>query len=172
MLSVFSRFEVAPSVEKNPESLTEPGTWKTQLTRLLLLVAVLSPLALIAQEAQAAKGTEIRVPIVGVRNSRGSIFVALYDRDHWLKPHRFVKYTTVKAYRGSVYASFHGVRPGRYGIAVFHDENRNGVVDTNVLGLPKEGYGFSRKTPLRKPRFEEVAFEVRPLGHAHVRLRY
>ena len=125
-----------------------------------------------APRAIAGDNTEIRVPIVGIRSGEGTIFVALYQRDAWLEPHRFVTYRKVQAHRGSVYASFHGVKPGQYGIAVFHDENENGRVDTNVLGLPKEGYGFSRITPRRKPRFDEVAFDVRPLGHAHVQLRY
>jgi uncharacterized protein (DUF2141 family) len=26
---------------------------------------------------------------------------------------------------------------------VIHDENRNGELDTNMFGIPKEGYGFS-----------------------------
>jgi uncharacterized protein (DUF2141 family) len=29
-----------------------------------------------------------------------------------------------------------------YAIAVIHDENRNGELDTNMFGIPKEGYGF------------------------------
>ncbi len=125
-----------------------------------------------ASPVSAGVDTEIQVPIVGVRNGQGTVFVALYEPGEWLKPHRFLQYRRVKANRGSVYAAFHGIQPGRYGIAVFHDENANGRVDTNVLGLPKEGYGFSRITPRRKPSFEEVAFDVRPRGHAFVQLRY
>ena len=32
---------------------------------------------------------------------------------------------------------------GEYAIAVYHDKNRNGKIDTNLLGIPKEDYGFS-----------------------------
>ena len=32
---------------------------------------------------------------------------------------------------------------GNYAIAVYHDKNTNGKLDTNVLGIPKERYGFS-----------------------------
>jgi uncharacterized protein (DUF2141 family) len=34
--------------------------------------------------------------------------------------------------------------PGRYAVAVMHDENANNELDTNMLGIPTEGYGFSR----------------------------
>ena len=32
---------------------------------------------------------------------------------------------------------------GNYAIAVYHDKNKNGKIDTNLLGIPKEDYGFS-----------------------------
>ncbi len=32
---------------------------------------------------------------------------------------------------------------GEYAIAVYHDKNTNGKIDTNFLGIPKEDYGFS-----------------------------
>ena len=32
---------------------------------------------------------------------------------------------------------------GEYAVKVFHDENRNGKLDTDFLGIPDEDYGFS-----------------------------
>ncbi len=32
---------------------------------------------------------------------------------------------------------------GEYAIAIYHDKNTNGKLDTNILGIPKERYGFS-----------------------------
>ena len=32
---------------------------------------------------------------------------------------------------------------GQYAIAVYHDKNKNGLLDTNMLGIPLEEYGFS-----------------------------
>lgn len=32
---------------------------------------------------------------------------------------------------------------GDYAIAVYHDKNTNGELDSNILGIPKEAYGFS-----------------------------
>lgn len=32
---------------------------------------------------------------------------------------------------------------GEYAIAIYHDKNENGKLDTNMLGIPKERYGFS-----------------------------
>jgi len=38
---------------------------------------------------------------------------------------------------------FPGVAPGRYAVSVFHDENSNGKMDTNFIGIPREGVGAS-----------------------------
>ena len=122
--------------------------------------------------ASADATTRIQVPISQVRSDKGVIFVALYRQPNWLVPGRYFRSQKVQAHHGTVVATFEGVPRGRYGIAVFHDENRNGRVDTNVVGMPAEGFGFSLKTPLRKPSFGEVAFDVQPSAFAPTRLRY
>lgn len=49
---------------------------------------------------------------------------------------------------------------GRYAAIVFHDENGDGKFNTNWIGLPKEGYGFSNDVSIswRPPNFDEAAF--------------
>ena len=51
---------------------------------------------------------------------------------------------------------------GEYAIAVFHDENTNGKLDTNFLGIPKEQYGFSNhaKGQMKPPKFEDAKFKL------------
>ena len=38
---------------------------------------------------------------------------------------------------------FPGIEPGTYAVSLFHDENSNGKLDTNFLGIPREGVGAS-----------------------------
>lgn len=133
----------------------------------LCVGGVLFPLS-----ASAGDSTRITVPISEVRSGRGVLFVALYKQSNWLVPGKYFKSQKVQAHHGTVFATFEGVPRGRYGIAVFHDENRNGRVDINMIGMPAEGFGFSFKTPLRKPSFGEIAFDVQPSAVAPTRLRY
>jgi uncharacterized protein (DUF2141 family) len=55
---------------------------------------------------------------------------------------------------------FLNIPPGTYALAVIHDENMNGKLDTNWLGIPKEGYGFSNaaKATLGAPSFSAASF--------------
>ncbi len=49
---------------------------------------------------------------------------------------------------------------GKIAIAVFQDLNGNGKLDKNIVGMPKEPYGFSLnfRPTFRGPHFEEAAF--------------
>jgi hypothetical protein len=68
--------------------------------------------------------------------------------------------TVVKAGE-AVTIRFTGVEPGKYAVALLHDENDNGKADRALGMMPKEGYGFSRDAPVRMapPKFRDAVFE-------------
>jgi uncharacterized protein (DUF2141 family) len=150
---------------------TKPHAPRSRLARLLgvtLAACALLP----AAAAEADSGPSLSVPVSTVRSGNGRLYVALYDQNNWLKPGRFVALRLVKAHQGTVTANFSSVRPGRYSVAVFHDENNNGTVDRNLLGFPSEGFGFSRRSPMRIPSFGETSFDIASSSTMPVMLRY
>ncbi len=59
-----------------------------------------------------------------------------------------------------------GLTPGIYGMALWHDENRDGKLNKTIIGIPKEGLGFSNRAGIRlappgPPPFSDTAFEVK-----------
>jgi uncharacterized protein (DUF2141 family) len=66
-----------------------------------------------------------------------------------------------------------GVAPGDYALLIIHDENRNGRLDT-MLGLPREGFGFSRNPAMRMgpPHYRDVRFALAGRMRQAVRLNY
>ena len=59
------------------------------------------------------------------------------------------------------------VRAIRAAISVLHDENGNGLMDSSMFGVPREGFGISRiprLVALRAPTFEEASFPVEADG--------
>lgn len=63
---------------------------------------------------------------------------------------------------------------GQYALAVIHDENGNGRLDT-FAGIPREGYGFSRNPAVRfgPPRFSAARFTLADATQAQrVTVRY
>ncbi len=55
---------------------------------------------------------------------------------------------------------FEDIPPGTYALAVIHDENMNGKLDTGLLGIPAEGYGFSNdaRAWFGAPSFSAASF--------------
>jgi uncharacterized protein (DUF2141 family) len=66
------------------------------------------------------------------------------------------------------------VAPGTYAAAVHHDANANGRMDTNRLGIPKEGYGVSNdaRPRFRAPRFTEAQVRISRDTTLTVRMAY
>ena len=136
--------------------------------RRMLLSGVL---LLVCSPARAAT---VVVSITNVRNDHGKVLVALCTKATFLRPHCPWR-GHVAAQRGQVQIRIENVPPGTYAAQAFHDENDNGKLDRNLLGLPKEAMGFSNDAPMRlgPPRFDTAAFTVAPQGTAlRFALRY
>ena len=88
----------------------------------------------------------IHVKILNIRNNTGTVDCALFESPvgfptEFLRSARNVM--VLKIREAQARCDFENIPPGTYAIAVIHDENMNGKLDTNWLGVPKEGYGFS-----------------------------
>ncbi|WP_100260030.1 DUF2141 domain-containing protein [Qipengyuania seohaensis] len=134
-------------------------------TRLVLLP--LCALALAAGAPPPAKdaGVSITVKVTDLRNAKGLLRACMTTVQSDFpdcKKTASIHATSVTAREGGVTFTFDGVKPGRYAIALLHDENSNGKAD-RVLGMmPKEGFGFSRDAPVRMgpPKFSDAAFDM------------
>lgn len=102
---------------------------------------------------------DLIVNITGVLNDQGKIRAGLFLDPTQFPEGKPIKSVIIDASTKAVEVRFDGLSPGKYAIAIFHDENYNGRVDKNIFGLPKESYGFSNNVRgvLRPPNFEEAA---------------
>ena len=119
-----------------------------------------------------AKASELRVVVHGVSSSSGTLMIGLYDsEDHFrsaianaanvglLNDRSRLVGIAMRAVAGAQSAVFTNLKPGRYAVIVFHDENDNGKLDENPWGVPTEGYGFSNNAEgfLAPPSFKDAA---------------
>ena len=108
-----------------------------------------------------AGAAELSVEVYGAASAKGGINVALFDAAVDFPGKHAVGIVIPAAVNPGI-AVFHDVKPGTYAVAVFHDENGNGVLDKNILGIPLEKYGFSRDASgtIGPPTFAAAAFTV------------
>ncbi|MYE01735.1 MAG: DUF2141 domain-containing protein, partial [Alphaproteobacteria bacterium] len=110
-------------------------------------LATLGAAALALAAPAFASAADLVVRVEGVRSADGDIRVAVHRRADGVDfpdSAGIVK----AAMRPAAEAGdlvFAGLAPGEYAIAAFHDEDRDGDLDTNLLGMPTEGYGFSNE---------------------------
>src|SRR5580765_2365082 len=110
-------------------------------------------LMFIAGPASAAR---IIVTIDGLHSANGNVFVGLYaSPNKFLHGNECDAFKKVRASAGPITVAFDNLPPGTYAVGAYHDENGNGHLDTNLLGLPIEGYALSNgvRAILAPPRF-------------------
>ncbi len=137
-----------------------------------------------AQAAGAPRGctgpaskTWLNLSIEQVRNSGGVITLTLYpdDQTKFLAPKGSLYVTRVKARAGTTGACIYLPKPGTYALALYHDENGNGKVDRNAIGIPQEGFGFSNNPTIlmSAPSLKSVRFSVTgPSSSGKIQMKY
>jgi uncharacterized protein (DUF2141 family) len=118
----------------------------------------------------------ISVKINELKNDKGVCFVCLYNKAHGFpdSSKNAVSCSKAKIIDKVAVTSFKDVAAGTYAIAVFHDENSNGKLDENFLGIPKEGYGVSNNIlpKMSKPKFEAAKFTLTTDKSLSINIKY
>lgn len=120
----------------------------------------------------ASASDVLTIKVVGARNAKGKIRVALFQ-----SPEGFPEKGSAALRREqaeidsrtmSVEVVFRDLPQGTYAVSVLHDENMNGKLDKNFLGIPQEGYGASNNPgkKMRAPNFDEAKFSMKPPAQA------
>ncbi|MFN7219814.1 MAG: DUF2141 domain-containing protein [Burkholderiales bacterium] len=130
-------------------------------SRLLavLLTLITAPLTALAQ----SDGT-LRLEVGDFRNNIGTLQCRLFARAADFPDGEGVLTVRVPINGRKAACAFPNIEAGTYAVAVVHDENNNGRVDKNFLGVPTEGYGASnnRTYALSSPKWEESKFVLKP----------
>jgi len=123
-------------------------------------VACFLLLAAAALPSMASAAT-VEVRVSGVSAGKGRVNVALCDKERFLKQCTYSG--SVRAETAEAVVTVRDVPPGTWAVLAYQDENDNGKLDRNVIGIPSENYGFSRgaRGKFGPPSFEDAAIEVR-----------
>jgi len=106
-----------------------------------------------------ATAETIEVSFRNAQSLTGDLYVALFDSAGDFpdgEPHRAIS-KPLSAPEDSVV--FSGVAPGTYAVAAFVDQDGDGALSSNFLGIPTEPYGFSGEAGFGLPSFEEISFD-------------
>jgi uncharacterized protein (DUF2141 family) len=100
---------------------------------------------------------KLEIEISGIRNNNGKIMLQLFDSSQIVITQEMRDIKDNKCY-----ITIPDLKTGKYAIRYYHDENLNGNMETNLVGKPTEGYGFSNNVTGKfgAPDFKKWLFEI------------
>jgi len=111
----------------------------------------------------AAQAADLTLTVSGARSANGSLGLAIFNSESAFPraPQAFAS-VRIKAGPADVVFTFHGLPPGKYAVSSYHDENDNGKLDSDAVGFPTEGLGFSNdaRVATGPPSFAKAAFDL------------
>jgi uncharacterized protein (DUF2141 family) len=122
-----------------------------------------------------ADGPSIVVEIEGLRSDRGEVRGALFRAHGWTQEGSEIATCTAEIAHHRATCVIDDVEPGTYGFAFLHDEDDDGALDRDWIGIPSEGFGFSNDAApsLGPPSYESARFSHdESVTTLHIRTRY
>ena len=135
-----------------------------KITGVLSLVAMAFVL-LSVRSPEATTTYTLTVKVNGLRNSKGRVQFALYNKEGSIPDEKYKRCSEKKVRkienRGST-VTFYNLPKGKYAVNILHDENRNGKIDKGWV-MPIEGIGFSNFSSIgfsNRPNFKKASFYI------------
>ncbi len=104
------------------------------------------------------------IEVSNLKSDKGSVMIALFKGEAGFPKDgsKAIQKTKVTIKDKKATITFTDLPAGDYAFALFHDENGNNAMDSNMFGIPKEGYGFSTnfKPTMSAPDFDEANFKI------------
>jgi uncharacterized protein (DUF2141 family) len=128
---------------------------KTLFLKILLLLVF---------PAMTLNAQKVEVVITGIRTPKGQMVIGVFkDNESFKKEKSFLEKRFAKndISKGEMRVQF-SLEPGIYGLSVMDDENSNGKMEYNFLGMPREGFGFSDyyHKGFTRPKFDSFKFSI------------
>ncbi len=116
---------------------------------------------------------ELNVTVNNVKTIKGDLLVAVYDKEeHYNTNTHWVAVKKLKVAETSIVLDFPDLPAGNYAVKLFQDENENGQIDKNFMGIPTEPYGFSNNGgSYGPPSFDEAKVAVDETTNIEIQLR-
>ncbi len=143
-------------------------------TMLLGIHLIAGVLMIFLSSYKQNKETEVK--ITGIRSARGQLVLAVfkdqasYDAE---KPCKTFLFDKKDLLNGNLAVKCE-LEAAVYGITLVDDENGNGKIDKNLIGIPKEGFGVSNffMEKLKKPTFDDFKVDLKTHPTIDIKVKY
>ena len=129
---------------------------------------------LLAMKVHAQNG-KIIVTVTNFKSQKGLVLCCLNNKEDGFpgKQNKALSCQKIDLAGSKVQFTFLNVLPGTYALAAYHDENNDGTLNTNFLGIPKEGVGVSnnKMRNFSSPKYNDAKFVVTANGEIKMEIK-
>ena len=145
-------------------------------TVLRIISGVILAIAFPVLPSLSQSTSTVLLEVSSLKNTRGTLNCRLFTKASDFPDGEGILTVRTPIAGANTTCTFPNVEPGTYAVAVVHDENSNGKLDKNFVGVPSEGYGVSNNKTyaLSAPKWDESVFTIAPSESKtlQVKLRY
>lgn len=141
-----------------------------RMKRMFFRILLVSALAV-----ASAPALDVTVTVTGIRNAQGKIAVLAFSTKDGFPDQaaKALAQAVADAKQGTVTLTLRNLPPGKLAITVLHDEDANGKLKRNIIGIPREGVGMSGKPEGKSPpTFPDVVEEFKASRKVTIPVRY
>jgi uncharacterized protein (DUF2141 family) len=132
---------------------------KKNLACLLFILA-----SFILSNKALGQNYTVTVTITGLHSNAGKVVLTLYNAEDGYpkEPKKAFRQISGTISNNTSNIILNNIPKGVYAVACYHDENGNGKLDSNFLGIPVEGVGASNNAKgfMGPPKFNDAKFNV------------
>lgn len=116
----------------------------------------------------------VELQISGIKKVKGVLLIAFFsDEKSFLKSPVMSKKVPITA--TEMFVTIESPSEGPFALSIIVDENENGKLDTNMIGIPTEGFGFGNNASARfgPPHFKDTLIKFAPMAVRHqIKIKY
>ncbi len=140
-------------------------SWK-RISRVAIALLIAACASGLHAAEPAGRSAILKVRVDGLRSTRGKILAYVWNQGDGFPSEKqktlAIAEVAIRGGQAEVDVEVPASEK-RLAISVMHDENGNGKMDSNVLGIPLEGYATSNNVPhsmIGPPRYKDAEFEM------------
>ncbi len=121
----------------------------------------------------SATAADLTIAITNITEATGKVRWVVFDSEaNYQSDANPVHSASSRVNGEGMKFTLHELPAGQYAIKLYHDANDNGELDSNMLGIPTEGYGFSNNAGrFGPPSFEDAAVALEDDLAIEIRVR-
>ena len=125
------------------------------------MTKIISIIVFLVCSIVAAQNVNLTLKVSGLKSNTGLIQLGLFNSKGDFLQSAFKGTSSAIKSKGAV-ITFLNIPKGEYAISAYHDKNKNGKLDTNFMGIPKEDIVCSNNAKgfMGPPKYDDAKFEL------------